>query len=44
MFAFPTSYLLDKTGRIRFAVAGGIDWEETAALAAIEGLLAEPSP
>ncbi|MCB1864640.1 MAG: TlpA family protein disulfide reductase [Chromatiales bacterium] len=44
VFAFPTSYLLDKTGRIRFAVAGGIDWEETAALAAIEGLLAEPSP
>ncbi len=39
---FPTSYLIDKAGRIRFEVVGPLDWEGDAAVAAVESLLAEP--
>lgn len=39
---FPTSYLIDKAGRIRFEVVGPLDWEGDEAVAAIEALLAEP--
>ncbi len=41
VFAFPSSYLLDKKGLIRFSVAGGIDWNSSAVRAAIKTLLAE---
>jgi thiol-disulfide isomerase/thioredoxin len=39
---FPTSYLIDKAGRIRYEVAGPLDWEGDEAVAAVEALLAEP--
>lgn len=39
----PTSYLIDKTGHIRYEVVGPLDWEDDEA-AAIEALLAEPPP
>ena len=41
VFAFPTSYLLDKQGRIRYSVAGGLDWNSTEARQIIETLLQE---
>ena len=39
VFAFPTSYIIDKQGRIRYSVAGGIDWTSDEAKRAIQGLL-----
>ncbi len=38
---FPTSYLIDKTGRIRFEAVGPLDWEGGEAVTAIEALIAE---
>lgn len=41
VFAFPTSYLLDKKGRIRFSVAGAIDWNSNEVKTTIDSLLSE---
>lgn len=41
VFAFPTSFILDKLGRIRYSVAGGIDWNEKSVRDVIEGLTRE---
>jgi len=39
VFAFPTSFIIDKQGKIRFSVAGGIDWNEQPVRDAIDSLL-----
>ncbi len=41
VFAFPTSYVVDKQGRLRYGLFGAIDWEREDVVAAIEALLAE---
>lgn len=41
VFAYPTSYVLDKTGRIRFAGFGAIDWGEAHIIKQIESLMNE---
>lgn len=41
VFAFPTSYLLDKKGVIRYSVAGGIDWQEKEVRNVINELVSE---
>lgn len=41
VFAFPTSYLIDAEGNIRYGVAGGLEWDGEAAVTAVEKLLEE---
>jgi thiol-disulfide isomerase/thioredoxin len=41
VFAFPTSYVLDKKGRVRMGLFGSIDWDTPETKARIEALLDE---
>ena len=41
VFALPTTFLLDASGRIRYVLTGPTEWDEGEALEKIEALLAE---
>ena len=41
VFAYPSSYLIDKTGRIRSAKFGGYEWDSPVVKQKIYGWLAE---
>ncbi|MFK5914221.1 MAG: TlpA disulfide reductase family protein [Woeseiaceae bacterium] len=41
VFAFPTSYVIDKEGKIRYAIFGGVDWETPSIIEKISHLIAE---
>lgn len=40
-FVFPTSYVVDKQGRVRMGLFGSIEWDAPETVARIEALLAE---
>jgi thiol-disulfide isomerase/thioredoxin len=39
VFALPTSFLIDKQGKVRYVLAGPTEWDGKEAVALIEGLL-----
>ncbi|MCB1734232.1 MAG: TlpA family protein disulfide reductase [Gammaproteobacteria bacterium] len=41
VFAFPSSFLIDRAGRIRYSVNSAIEWDTTEAITPIQGLIAE---
>lgn len=44
VYAYPTNYLIDRQGRLRFGHFGALDWNLPSSRIAIEDLLAEPAP
>jgi thiol-disulfide isomerase/thioredoxin len=43
VFAFPTSYVVDKRGQLRLGLFGSIEWDSAETLARLEALLDEPA-
>lgn len=41
VFAFPSSFLVDRTGRMRYSVNSAIAWDELAVVETIDALVAE---
>lgn len=41
VFAFPTSYVVDKQGRLRLGLFGSIEWDSVDAISQLDKLLAE---
>jgi len=41
IFAFPTSFIIDKTGKIRYSIAGGFEWDSAEAEEIINALMNE---
>ncbi len=41
VFAYPTSYVIDRQGRVRYALFGSIDWMDAPTVATIEALINE---
>ena len=41
VFAFPTSYVLDKQGRVRMGLFGSIEWDAPEVVTRIEALINE---
>ena len=39
VFVFPTSYIIDAQGKIRYSLLGSTEWDEAATVKTIEGLL-----
>jgi thiol-disulfide isomerase/thioredoxin len=42
VFAFPTSYVVDKRGRVRLGLFGSIEWDAPETVSRLEALLDEP--
>ena len=41
IYVFPTNFLLDQSGKIRFAAVGALNWDDTDVIQIVDGLLAE---
>jgi thiol-disulfide isomerase/thioredoxin len=44
VYAYPTNYLIDRQGQVRYGHFGALDWNLPSSRVAIEELLAEPRP